>query len=152
MIKIYTICMGNYYRSRLAEELLLYYAPIFSLSISTDSGGLDKIPNPNNKGRAGPDVYRYLSDRNIQPKKLNRYPQNVKKEHLEEADYIICTYKKEQKELFEKKFPEHKMNIIYWEVPDTHEDPNLKGPDLINNEVIKFLTELSKLSDKNEDI
>lgn len=141
-MKVYFICMGNYYRSRLAEELLCYYAEVHKLSIHIDSGGLDKIPNPDNPGNIGAGVIKYLETFNISPKCAHRPPKNCNSYDLNSSNYIICVQESEQRAMFEFLFPDFKNKVTYWEVPDTEKDPQLKGPDLLHENVKNLLNHI----------
>ncbi len=65
-VRILFLCTGNYYRSRLAEELLRYNAREADLEIECDSAGLGKIPNLSNPGPIGIAALEYLQKRGIQ--------------------------------------------------------------------------------------
>lgn len=143
-IKIYFICMGNYYRSRLAEELFSHYAGLYNISANVDSGGIDKIPNPMNVGTIGTAVIEYLRALNITPRTSNRLPKNCSLKDLESSDYIICTYEKEQRKIFENQFPRFKNKVIYWNIPDSNEDPNAEGPDRLHLQVMKFIAMVAR--------
>ncbi|MGI9215073.1 MAG: low molecular weight phosphatase family protein [Gammaproteobacteria bacterium] len=140
-MKLFFICMGNYYRSRLAEELLSYYASSNNLQIEVDSGGL--ALNSRNLGAIAPAALKYLEKLNIIPKNANRNPKNCTVEDLKSSDYIICMQEEEQRELFEASFPYLKSRVVYWHVPDKTDDDTLE---LLHSQVQHLISSYSRFN------
>jgi protein-tyrosine phosphatase len=141
-VRILFLCTGNYYRSRLAEELLRYHANEADFEIECDSAGLGEIPNPLNPGPIGVDALRYLQRLGISLSSLARFPKRCTPSELQAADVIVCMNEGEHRPLFEIQagpFLDHKQ-VVYWHVPDVEEDPDLIGPGLIDRKVIGLLT------------
>jgi len=143
MKKLYFVCMGNYYRSRLAEELALYYAAKYGVEIAVDSGGLSHIPNPNHPGPMARPTLEYLAQRDIKPQGINRYPKNCSIEDIEVADMVIFTDEDEQHRLFTEAFPDYKGEIVGWRARDQQYDQWLQTPDMINKNVEALIKDLA---------
>jgi protein-tyrosine phosphatase len=143
-VRILFLCTGNYYRSRLAEELLRYNARKADLEIECDSAGLGKIPNLSNPGPIGIAVLEYLQKRGISSLSLARYPKQWTPSDIQTADIIVCMNEREHRAMFESQarpFLNHR-HIVYWRIPDVEEDPDLIGPGLIDGEVRGLLAKL----------
>ena len=143
-MRVLFLCTGNYYRSRLAEELLHYHAKRVDLSIECYSAGLGNIPNPSNPGPIGIVALEYLQARGIGSLTRARHPKKCAPSDIQAADIIVCMNEREHRATFEKQarlFLDHKQ-IVYWHVPDLEEDPELVGPGLIEGEVRGLLTRL----------
>jgi protein-tyrosine phosphatase len=135
--RVLFLCTGNYYRSRLAEELLRWNAKKADLQIECDSAGLGIIPNPSNPGPIGIAALAYLQARGIVSLTLARYPKKWTPSDIQAADIIVCMNEREHREVFERQarpFLNHGQ-IVYWHIPDVEEDPDLTGPELIDGEV-----------------
>ena len=143
-VRILFLCTGNYYRSRLAEELLRYNAKKADLEIECDSAGLGKIPNPSNPGPIGIAALEYLQKRGISSLSLARYPKQWTPSDIQTADIIVCMNEREHRVMFERQarpFLNHGQ-IVFWRIPDVEEDPDLMGPGLIDGEVRGLLEKL----------
>jgi protein-tyrosine phosphatase len=144
VVRVLFLCTGNYYRSRLAEELLRYNARKVDLEIECDSAGLGNIPNPSNEGFIGVAVLQYLQTRGIRSSSLERYPKKWSLSDIQAADIIVCMNEREHRVMFEsqiRSFSDHRQ-IVYWHVPDVEEDPDLLGPGLIDGAVSRLLEKL----------
>ena len=147
-MRVLFLCTGNYYRSRLAEELLRHNAGKAELEIECDSGGLGKIPNPSNAGPIGIAVLEYLRKRGIPSSSQARYPKKWTPSDIQAADIIVCMNEPEHRGMFESQirpFLDHKQ-ILYWHIPDVEEDRDLIGPGLIDREVKSLLEKLKDRS------
>jgi protein-tyrosine phosphatase len=140
--KLYFVCMGNYYRSRLAEELALHYAEIYGLEIETDSGGLAQIPNPHHPGPMAIETIDYLATKNIQPKTINRLPKVCAQVDIADADYVVFTDVDEQQDLFERRFPFCDCEFIGWDAHDKEFDPSLSTRELIDMKIEALIKKL----------
>jgi protein-tyrosine phosphatase len=143
-VRILFLCTGNYYRSRLAEELLRYNAKKADLEIECDSAGLGKIPNPSNPGPIGIAALEYLQKRGISSLSLARYPKQWTPSDIQTADIIVCMNEREHRVMFERQarpFLNHGQTV-FWRIPDVGEDPDLMGPGLIDGEVRGLLEKL----------
>lgn len=142
MTKLYFICMGNYYRSRLAEELTRHYAREHDLEIKVDSGGLSRIPNPNNPGTIAKATLRYLQEKQVEGENIGRFPKNCTIEDVYTADIVICTDKEEQLDLFKQQFPDYQGQIIGWSARDIQYDPLMDTPGIIDKHVQDLIRNL----------
>lgn len=124
--------MGNYYRSRLAEELALHYAAKYGVEVRADSGGLSKIHTSGNPGPIARETLRYLAKKNVSPKTADRYPKNCDWEAIDSADIVVLTDGDEQRHLFVAQFPEHEHKLIAWHARDKQYDPGLRTLELID--------------------
>lgn len=141
--KIYFVCMGNYYRSRLAEELAVYYANQAGVELGVDSGGLSDVANSLNPGPIARAVIQFLSEKDLQPLDMQRYPKRCDFDAVHAADIIVCTDADEQLRLFKQEFPDYTDRIIEWRARDKHDDPWLQTPNLIDKHVQALIKELS---------
>lgn len=139
MVKLYFVCMGNYYRSRLAEELAYFYAAKYGVDIISDSGGLSKIPNPDHLGSMASATLRYLAAKNIIPKGIERMPKGVSIEDINDADIVVCTDAAEQGALFKQRFPDFKGQLIGWNARDHMYDELLQTPVMIDKKVEELI-------------
>lgn len=143
MVKLYFVCMGNYYRSRLAEELAVYYAEKYGLDVIADSGGLSDVEHSRNPGPIAKATIRYLEDKNIEPRSAKRYPKRVAREEVFASDIVILTDEDEQRHLFIQEFPDFAGNMIGWRARDHIDDPWLQTPFLIDKHVHDLIKRLS---------
>ena len=143
-VRILFLCTGNYYRSRLAEELFRYHAREADFEIECDSAGLGKIPNPSNPGTIGIAALEYLQKQGIRSLSLARHPKQWTPSDIQTADIIVCMNEREHKVMLESQarpFLNHR-HIVYWSIPDVEEDPDLIGPGLIDGEVRGLLAKV----------
>lgn len=143
MVKIYFVCMGNYYRSRLAEELAIYYAQQIGLEIEVDSGGLSDVEHSLNPGPIAKAVLRYLEAKNIIPVGAQRYPKCCEAKAVHSSDIVVCTDADEQLHIFKQRFSDYTGKIISWRARDQHDDPWLQTPFLIDKHIQTLIKELN---------
>lgn len=134
--------MGNYYRSRLAEELALHYAVLSGLKVEVDSGGLSRIPNPNHPGNIARGTLQYLKDINVEPQQATREPKNCNNEDVYSSDIVILTDIEEQRDLFWNQFPDFKGELIGWDARDIAYDSMLNTLEKIDRNVQQLIKEL----------
>lgn len=134
--------MGNYYRSRLAEELAICYARQIGLEIEVDSGGLSDVEHSLNPGPMAKAALRYLEAKGITPVGAQRYPKPCFLDDINAADIVVCTDAEEQLQLFKKRFPDYAGKIISWHARDQYDDPLLQTPFLIDKNIQGLIKEL----------
>ena len=144
MKKLYFVCMGNYYRSRLAEELAYYYAAQYGVDIVADSGGLSKIPNPDHVGPMAHATLRYLANKDITPKGIEREPKSCVATDVYSADIVVLTDGAEQGTLFTQRFPDFTGDIVAWNARDHMYDPILQTTVRIDQKVEELIKSLHK--------
>lgn len=142
MIKIYFVCMGNYYRSRLAEELAIHYSEKYGVEIEVDSGGLSDVEHSLNPGPIAKATLRYLEEKQIPPKRAQRFPKRVDKQTVHSSDIVVFTDEDEQLHLFKQEFPDYPGKMIGWRARDKHDDPWLQTPYLIDKHVHDLIKKL----------
>lgn len=143
MIKIYFICMGNYYRSRLAEELAIHYARKYHVDLEVDSGGLSDVAHSQNPGPISKATMHYLEEKHVQPRSAQRFPKRVDRDSVFAADIVVCTDEDEQLHLFKQEFPDYAGKIISWRARDKHDDPWLQTPYLIDKHIHDLVKKLA---------
>jgi len=145
-MKTLFLCTGNYYRSRLAEELLRGYAAAQGINLVSDSAGLGIIPNPINIGPIRCEVLDYLKRRGIYSGGVERFPKKCTKTDIRSADIIIGMNEPEHRCMVDEQFPGVAGNRTrYWHVSDMDEDPGFISPDLIDSNVRELLKEIDCL-------
>jgi len=138
------LCTGNFYRSRLAEELMRNYSAQEGRDLLSDSAGLGPIPNPINIGPIRFEVIEYLKSRGMQPKGAKRFPKKCTVEDIESSDIVIGMNEIEHRCMIEEQFSGiAREHVQYWHVPDMEEDPDNVGPDLMDRNVRKLIKQLS---------
>ncbi|MDD4872434.1 MAG: low molecular weight phosphatase family protein [Kiritimatiellae bacterium] len=149
-MKVLFLCTGNFYRSRLAEELLRFYSEDQGIDLVSDSAALGDIPNPINIGPISQEALRYLGQLGKKPEYfLQRYPKKCTVADIISADIIIGLNEREHKRWFEEQFPDFTLKCVqYWHVPDVEEDPDKVGPELMDKNVRELLKDLSQIHSK----
>ncbi|MFH5832421.1 low molecular weight phosphatase family protein [Halalkalibaculum sp. DA3122] len=119
MNSVLFVCTGNYYRSRMAEELFNFWAPVTDLSWEAHSAGLreDMSKSPN-EGPISKHAVRMLAQNGFPVSSSKRYPRSIEKEELEVHNVVICLHRTEHEPMIQKRFPKNNSEILFWEVPD----------------------------------
>lgn len=121
------LCTGNYYRSRMAEELFNFWAELANIPWEAYSAGLreDMSKSPN-EGPISKHAVRMLASDGYPISSSDRYPRSVSEEELDANDIIICMHRTEHEPMLHKRFPEYDGTTMYWEVPDVqYVDPEV---------------------------
>ncbi len=126
--QIIFICTGNYYRSRLAEELFNFYVQQTNLPWEAtsrgmvDSGGLRGI---------SPFAFEYLDKQGLSPHvDPTRNPVQLKVSDLEEAELLIALNREEHEPMLRERFGqipkilEQKDRLRFWNVCDVPGEQN----------------------------
>ncbi len=143
-MKIYFVCMKNYYRSRLAEELAIHYAQQAGLKIEVDSGGLQEdVEHSSNLGPIATEALRYLEAKKISPVRASRYPKCCEASDVYSSNIVVCTDADEQLQFFKQRFPDYTGKIIAWRARDQYGDPLLQTPFLIDKNMQELMKQLN---------
>lgn len=122
------ICTGNYYRSRLSEELFNYYVQQTDLPWEATSRGLVEAG-----GLRGisPFAFEFLDKKGLTPHvDPTRNPQQLKVSDLEEANLLIALNREEHEPMLRERFGqipkilEQKGRLRFWNVCDVPGEQN----------------------------
>ena len=116
--QILFLCTGNYYRSRYAEVLFNFRARKEGLAWRAFSRGLAEKGSPENIGPISPIALQALLARNIELEGHDRLPLSCSAADFEMADVIIALKGDEHRPMVERRFPEVRSRVDYWEVDD----------------------------------
>ena len=112
------LCTGNYYRSRLAEELFNHLATEAHLSWCADSAALALELGHDNIGVISPYTLDGLKACSIVPRNAARPPRPVTIDDFVHADRIIALKEEEHRPYIQKQFPAHADKVTYWHIND----------------------------------
>jgi protein-tyrosine phosphatase len=110
------LCTGNYYRSRLAEELFNHAAQATGLDWQASSRGLARVPSPENVGPMSIFSRQALAVRGICPSE--RMPIVCQIGDLMSADLVVALKEAEHRRLLADRFPGWESRATYWHVHD----------------------------------
>lgn len=113
------LCTGNYYRSRFAEELFNAEARKRELAWRAVSAGLrvaeTRHENPGTISLLVPMALRW---RGVEPARAQAEPIQAEEKHLEKADRIVATCRREHAPMVQDLFPRYLNKVEFWEVED----------------------------------
>jgi protein-tyrosine phosphatase len=113
--KVLFLCMGNYFRSRFAEELFNALAAQAGIPHRALSRGLRF--SGNNRGPISPFAVTCLRDLGVDVNDP-RYPLYAEDNDFSAASLIVSTYESEQRPIIDVRFPRHAPRVEYWDVRD----------------------------------
>ena len=116
--RILFLCTGNYYRSRFAEELFNYHAQRESLNWHASSRALALERGTENIGPISRFTIDALTDRNITPIGLTRFPIACGIDDFKSADLVIAMKEAEHRPLINDRFLGWQDRVTYWHVHD----------------------------------
>jgi protein-tyrosine phosphatase len=117
--KILFLCSGNYYRSRLAEELFNYIANVDLLNWEADSAGLAKnITELRNPGPISKHAVEFLEKYNVPIIGKNRFPKSLDPKTISKYEIIIALDKDEHEPMVLEWFGKIPDNFEFWDVKD----------------------------------
>lgn len=111
-MKILFVCLGNIYRSPVAEALFKKFKP----EIDVDSAGVHPPLFPISE-----DARKYLARENAE-QYLKKVPESIDNKQLEEYDLIV-TMESEHKEAVLSKCPECENRTVVWNIQDPYSLP-----------------------------
>lgn len=122
MKKVLFICTGNYYRSRMAEEIFNYLARKQGLHWQAHSAGLrsDMSASPN-EGPISKHAITCLTQAAYPILSRERYPRSVQPEDFEHHHLVIALNKPEHWPMMLERFPAFAEEVQYWMVADIDE-------------------------------
>ena len=142
------LCTGNYYRSRFAEELFNFLAPVECPGWSAASRGIAVDLGSQNVGPIAKATARALRERGMSfdPDRA-RTPLQLQTADLEAADHIVALKYAEHFPLMAKRFPLWTTavggsRIEYWHVHDVDKMAPEEALPIIEGEVIGLLRRL----------
>ena len=139
------LCTGNYYRSRLAEELFNHRAPRAGLRWKAQSRALAIERGIGNVGSLAPFVIRALEERGLAARGANRPPQQCTITDLEAADRIVALNEIEHRPLLLERFPGWEQRVEYWHVGDVGVALPAAALNSIENEIQLLVYAFAKL-------
>jgi protein-tyrosine phosphatase len=120
--QILFLCTGNFYRSRMAEEMFNHFAEAKGLSARAFSRGLAQdFENNGNVGSFSSFALNVLQERGIAPRRADEFPQRVTADELRDSDVVIGLYQRDHEPMMAEQFPAFAAKVIYWSVPDLDE-------------------------------
>jgi protein-tyrosine phosphatase len=135
--KILFLCTGNFYRSRMAEEMFNHFAVTRGLNARAFSRGLAaSFENNGNVGSFSEFALQVLTRYQITPHRAAEFPQRVTVDELRESDVVIGLYQRDHGPMIVKQFPELAAKVIYWSVPDLDEMSADEAGELVYREVL----------------
>lgn len=144
--RILFLCTGNYYRSRVVEEIFNHLAETRQLSYGAFSRGLG--PNIEESGNVGPiapyaiSCLKYLQ---IEAKNTATWPKKVTRKDIESSEMVIALNRPEHSPLVRKYFPQYAKRVIYWNIPDVYEQPPIISVKTMYGNVENLLSNLNKV-------
>ncbi len=118
------LCTGNYYRSRFAEELFNFLAPVACPGWSATSRGLAVDLGVNNVGAIAKSAGRALEERGLRfNAQQARMPLQLQTADLDSANHIVALKEAEHLPLLQQRFPSWLASndpgrIEFWRIHD----------------------------------
>jgi protein-tyrosine phosphatase len=138
--KILFLCTGNYYRSRMAEEMFNHFVEKQGLTARAFSRGLStSFENNGNVGSFSKFALRVLTRYGISPRRVDEFPQRVTADELRDSDVVIALYQRDHAPMLAEQFPEFAEKVIYWSVPDLDEMSEDEAGELVYGEVLELV-------------
>lgn len=127
MKKVLFVCTGNYYRSRMAEEIFNYRANHIGMDWKADSAGLcSDMLSSAHEGPISENALKMLKKGAYPINSEHRRPRSITERDLISSDLIVCLHRSEHEPVIRERFPTYAEEIIYWDVADIDElDPEV---------------------------
>ncbi len=139
--QILFLCTGNYYRSRMAEEMLNHFAEERGVTARAFSRGLLRsFENSGNVGSFSSFALHVLTRYGIAPRRADEFPQRVTADELCDSDVVIALYQRVHAPMMTDQFPEFAAKVIYWSVPDLDEMSADEAGELVYKEVMGLIS------------
>jgi len=141
--KVLFLCTGNYYRSRVAEELFNYLVSKKGLHYFAISRGLaNDVNQVGNVGAIAPYAIENLKKMGVPTNKRYSSPENLVEKDFLTAKLIIALNKIEHAPLIRKKHPYLNKDIVYWDIPDVDKLPAEDACKIIEKKVLELVSTL----------
>jgi protein-tyrosine phosphatase len=149
------LCTGNYYRSRFAEEMFNFLAPVECPGWTAVSRGIAVDLGINNVGPIARSTALALEKRGITCNpRLARMPLQAEIADLESADHIVALKEAEHFPLMRERFPSwlrtSPARIEYWHIHDVDQMPPEQGLPLIAERLQGLMQWLSSKDPKQQ--
>jgi protein-tyrosine phosphatase len=116
------LCSGNYYRSRMAEEIFNHLAEQAGLDDQAFSKGLvTNLSTNGNVGPIAPAAVSILESSGYPVRAKQRWPQTVSETDFKQADWVIALNLPEHQPMILARFPQYAARVTYWNIPDVGE-------------------------------
>ncbi len=133
------LCTGNFYRSRMAEEMFNHLAEARGLQAQAFSRGLAaSFENNGNVGSFSPFALRMLTRYGIKPRRVDEFPQRVTEGELRDSDVVIGLYQRDHEPMIAEQFPELAAKVIYWSVPDLDEMAAVDAGEMVYRRILEL--------------
>jgi len=143
-VTILFLCTGNYYRSRMAEEMFNHLAEARGLQARAFSRGLaQSFENNGNAGSFSEFALQVLTRYQITPRRADEFPQRVTANELRDSNLVIGLHEREHAPMMAEQFPEFAAKVIYWSVPDLDEMPADEAGELVWREALGLAGQIS---------
>lgn len=140
-LKILFLCTGNFYRSRMAEEMFNHFAEERGVTARAFSRGLLRsFENSGNVGSFSSFALHVLTRYGIAPRRADEFPQRVTADELCDSDVVIALYQRVHAPMMTDQFPEFAAKVIYWSVPDLDEMSADEAGELVYKEVMGLIS------------
>jgi protein-tyrosine phosphatase len=116
--RVLFLCTGNYYRSRLAEELFNHRAHNLKLDWQASSCALAIETGEENVGPISEHTLAALSKLSVPLSAPLRFPVACTEQALESANLVIAMKEAEHRSLVETRFHAWANRVVYWHVHD----------------------------------
>jgi protein-tyrosine-phosphatase len=116
--RVLFLCTGNYYRSRLAEEVFNHRAQHLGLDWRASSCALAIERGEENAGPISAHTLAALSKLKVPIKARPHFPIACTEQALESADLVIAMKESEHRPLLEARFQAWADRVVYWHVHD----------------------------------
>jgi protein-tyrosine phosphatase len=140
--KVLFLCTGNFYRSRLAEELFNHLARGQNLDWRAESKGLAQdFLMLRNVGRISKVALKELEKRSIKVSRP-RFPQKLKPGEADGYKIIIALNQAEHQPLIEKFYPAL-TGVCYWDIQDIGDESSDSAASRIEANIKALMLEIS---------